>query len=456
MFPTVFQRSLIALMFQDTSFRDMASAIITPPLFDGKIEAKIAGILINFSKTYPGVVITQAVVVNEVKKLGAKKEIDKADLPGVLDIIKLFGVAIASEPYIRKEFQSFATHKILETEIINSVDLLKKGQYDEIVRRINAAQSKTSACVDHEEFYMIGGIEDRIAEYEAGTAFSEGVSTSVRELDNMLFSRGVAPKEMIVFCGAAGRGKSILLGNIGLRAVHTGEVVLYYTLEVDRQIVMARSDPAITGIAFDKLAMDFLKAKDQWDILRRVPPTGELILLDKLPMTLKPSHIRADLHRINEARVKMGLKPVSVVIIDYADIQASDRKNDDKRLDTGDIYVDDRSIAKEFGVSVFTASQANRANLWKKNVDLDALSEDFSKAFTADYVVGMSQTKEELVMRDSTGRGTGVQRLYVGKNRNGPKAGCATLMTDLARSRYSMGDWDEWDKGVYGCLTCHL
>ena len=56
-------------------------------------------------------------------------------------------------------------------------------------------------------------------------------------------------------------------------------------------------------------------------------------------------------------------------------------------------------------------------SLRKREVDIDSLAEDFSKAMTADYVIGLSQTKEETTMTEK-GRGTGKMRAFIAKNRN--------------------------------------
>ena len=57
----------------------------------------------------------------------------------------------------------------------------------------------------------------------------------------------------------------------------------------------------------------------------------------------------------------------------------------------------------------------------KKDVDMDAMAEDFSKAMTADYVIGLSQTKAESEEVSMDGRGTGAMRLFLAKTETARK-----------------------------------
>ena len=161
---------------------------------------------------------------------------------------------------------------------------------------------------------------------------------------------------------------------------------------------------------------------------------------------LKPSTIVRDLTRYRGEGID-----IKGVVVDYADIMMSDKKyrTEDKRLELGNIYLELRGIAKEFNVYVYSASQGNRSSLSKIEISMSEISEDFSKAFSADYVVSLSQTPREKAARSSDGTGTGIMRLYIAKNRNDISGVNVEIMTDFACCRLSKYDWDNFDKEVY-------
>ena len=116
-----------------------------------------------------------------------------------------------------------------------------------------------------------------------------------------------------------------------------------------------------------------------------------------------------------------------------------------------DVYEQLRGIGKEHGLDVLTASQANRDSLRKKQVDIDSMAEDFSKAMTADYVIGLSQIKSEEVYTEH-GRGTGIMRAFLAKNRNGVKGVEVEFLTDFTKMRVDMRAMDKFDTIHFGKL----
>jgi replicative DNA helicase len=223
-----------------------------------------------------------------------------------------------------------------------------------------------------------------------------------------------------------------------------GHSVLYYTLEMAADIVMNRIDAMATGVPFVDLIRHASTVEERWGILSRHFKMGEIYLHDLPPRYLTPNMIRRHLRQYHDK----GITP-SVVVVDYADIMASDKAIEERRLEHGDVYEQLRGVAKEFGVGMLTASQANRDSLRRKTVDLDSLAEDFSKAMTADYVIGLSQIKSEEVITED-GRGTGIMRAFIAKNRNGRKGVEAEFMTDFTKMRVSMRDMDSFDRDHFG------
>jgi len=447
-----FQTSVLSLMFNDTKFLEMVVGILEPEHFDEKIDSVFAEIFLDYGKHYKDP-ISKEVVIVEMRKLKVKKRIEEEDLSSY---IRKFATEIAPPPlagdWIKKEIQDFVCSKGLEVELVNAVDLLKKKSFGEIIERLTAAYDKGIATTDaRPRVSLVETRKERIKVYKDPEARTKlrGHSTGIEGVDNILFAKGVSPGEMIVFCGSPGRGKSIVLINSAIKGMVDGENTLFYTLEVARSIVENRIDACLTGVPIVELFSNGDIVDARWDAVEK-RGLGEIDIIDLPPRTLTPNMIRRDLRRY-----KSEGKVIHRVVVDYADIMASDRKIDERRLEHGDVYEQIRGVAKEFQISMWTAAQANRDSLRKADVDIDSLSEDFSKAMTADFVIGLSQSKSEEAERPE-GRGTGRMRMFFGKNRNGKKAIGVPVITDYTRMRISLEDWDVFDSRHYGAPSFRL
>ncbi len=442
-----FQKDILALLYLDPNFLRLSSETIKPEHFDDKVDATYAEIFISFVKKFPKDSITKEVVFHEISKRIKTKRIVEDERT---EYVKTF-VRIATTPkaleYVKTEIRRFVLAKSLEVELVGSVDLLRKGQYKEIIDRMTAAYTKVESTEKRVDIKVVGSVGDRVAllkDPEASLTRA-GISTGLPELDAKLYRKGIGKGEMLVICGSPGRGKSIWLANLTMAAVLQGNNVLYYTLEMASDIVMNRFDAMVTGIPFVDLIKHADLVAERWGIIQRSFKFGEIFLHDLPPRYLTPNMIRRHIRSYEEEGIR-----IDALVVDYADIMASDRRIDERRLEHGDVYEQLRAIGKECSVDVMTASQANRDSLRKKDIDIDSMAEDFSKAMTADYVIGLSQTKsEEAYCSDGC---TGIMRAFLAKNRNGPKNINVEFYTDFTRMRISKPMMDEFDRTHFGRL----
>jgi len=441
-----FQKQILAMMYSDNGFLRMIADVIKPEHFDDKIDAAYAEIFLEFARKFPKDKISKFVVFNEIKKLILSKRIEDEDRHQYITRFAQIATTPVAPEYVRTELRRFALSKTLEVELVGAVDLMRKGRYREIVDRINKAFSKIDSSKERSDIQIIKTIDDRIVKLKDPEAAlrKDGISTGLEKVDNLLYRHGTGRGEMMVICGSPGRGKSIWLANLTMAAILRGHNALYYTLEMAADIVTSRIDAMTTGIPFVELIRYADLVAERWGIIQTSFKLGEIFLHDLPPRYLTPNMIRQHLYWYQDQGIN-----ISVLVVDYADIMASDKKIDERRLEHGDVYEQIRSIGKEFGVAVLTASQANRDSLRKKAVDIDSLAEDFSKAMTADYVIGLSQTKSEETFSEE-GRGTGLMRAFVAKNRNGPKGVEAEFLTDFTKMRVSMKDFDNFDLAHFG------
>lgn len=450
-YPESFQLEVLKLIYHDPEFARMVTDTIKPELFEIKEHAVYAEIFLNFYKSYPDAFIDRPVVFIKIKELIDRKIIPEEKKR---DYIEVFSEILKKPDYpgfVKDEIRKFIANKEVEIEIINSSKLVKKGKFDEIFNRFAELQTKLQGGSKFEDCKVIRDAENHIKKYEDPDfkITKDGMPTSVGEMDKLLFRNGVGKKEMMVFCGSPGRGKSIALVNASIATILSGFNVLFYTLEVSSDIVLERIYSCLTGIPIVQLADRIEEFRERITIIKKAfPKMGEITLLDYPPRWLTANKIKSEIKNYAMKGVEFDM-----ITVDYADIMASDSKITERRLEHGDVYERLRGVAKEFNVAVITASQANRTALRKREVDIDALSEDFSKSFTADFVLGLSQDATEEKERLPDGRGTGKMRWFIGKNRNGVKGKSVEMMTDYTRMRASIADWDAYDIEVFGYLT---
>ncbi len=80
-----------------------------------------------------------------------------------------------------------------------------------------------------------------------------------------------------------------------------------------------------------------------------------------------------------------------LIVVDYADILKEDIKIGEKRHRVGDNWKQLSRMAKTRHVALVTASQGNRHSAKKNRLDIDDVSEDFSKIMTIDAIFAINE-----------------------------------------------------------------
>ena len=129
----------------------------------------------------------------------------------------------------------------MKNAIIDSVELLKSGKYDDIKRKIDTAMTAgAERNVGHD---YVDSVEER---YNQATRLITPPGWDV--VDNLM-DGGLGKGELGVVVAPAGIGKSFLLVNLGVQGIKKGLNVLHYTLELNEAYVGLRYDSVLTGIA---------------------------------------------------------------------------------------------------------------------------------------------------------------------------------------------------------------
>jgi len=383
-----FQIKLISSLFTDRLFLQQISDILERKFFESEANQFIIGVILDYFQEYKDAPTMEVLKV----KLD---ELDN-DLLGetvkshLKDVYKQFEATDLE--FIKNKTLDFCKNQALKKAIVESVELLQVGEFDEIKVKIdNAMKAGVEKDLGHD---YNNEIEIRYQE-----SVRNPVTTGWEVIDD-LADGGLGKGELGVMVAPAGIGKSWALVNVGANAVKAGLSVVHYTLELNEHYVGMRYDSVFTGIANQDL-------RYHQDKIKKV--------VDELPGSLTVKYYPTKGAGINTLaahleRCRVNDKKPDLIIVDYADLLRGQGK--EKRHELGNIYEDLRGMAGEYQIPVWTASQANRSALQEDVIQADKIAEDYSKIMTADFVVSLSRKIEDKVA------GTG--RWHVIKNRFGP------------------------------------
>lgn len=281
--------------------------------------------------------------------------------------------------WLLDEFEKFSRHKALERAILESADLLEKGDYGPVEAKIKAAV-QISLAKDMGTDYF----EDPRARLLKLKENNGQVSTGWKAIDQKLYG-GFNRGELNIFAGGSGAGKSLFLQNLAVNFATANLNVLYVTLELSEALTSMRIDSMITGIT----TREIFKNIDDVEI--KVKVMGKrcgAIQVKYMPSGKNVNDLRA---YIKEYSIRKGHVP-DVILIDYLDLlMPISVKISPENLFIKDKYVSEelRNMAMEIGAVTVTASQLNRAAVEEVEFDHSHISGGLSKIQTADNVIGI-------------------------------------------------------------------
>jgi replicative DNA helicase len=383
-----FQVKVITALLCKRTFLQQIYDILDPKYFESEANQWLVEQIIDYGKVYKS---SPTLEVLKFKIQDIQHDVLKQE---VVQHLKDAWKYVESEDltFIEEKVLDFCKNQQIKKAIINSVDLLKQGKYEQIKYLVDTAM-KAGADKDIVHDY-ITNIEDR---YTQSVRF---VKETPWDIINELTDGGLGKGELGVFVAPAGIGKSWGLINIGAHALKKGMTVLHYSLELNEAYVGLRYDSVVTGIANQNLKHHL---EDVKQAVAKLP--GNLIIRYYPTKSCSVTGLRGHIEKC----ILQGKKP-DLIVVDYADLLKGN--GTEKRMELETIYEDLRGLAGEYQVPVWTASQANRSALEEDVIGADKIAESYGKVMVADFVISLSRKLEDKLA------GTG--RWHVIKNRFGP------------------------------------
>ena len=355
------QKLYLEMMLADAESYARAQNIFDPNSFDRKLQPT-AKFIKEYSEEYKVLPEVEQVNAKFETKLKTAKDLDPSHFAWLLD-----------------EFETFSRHKALERAILQSADLLEKGDYAPVEDKIKEAVN-IGLTRDMGTDYF----EDPKGRLEKLKNSNGQVSTGWPNLDKKLFG-GFNRGELNIFAGGSGAGKSLFLQNLAVNWATAGLNTVYISFELSESLVSMRLDAMITNIPTRKIFPELenvemkvkMMAKKSGNLQIKYLPSGSTVLDIK-------SYIK-------ELEIK-NKKKIDAVLIDYLDLMMPKSK----RISPADLFIKDkyvseelRNLATESNVVLTTASQLNRASVEEIEFDHSHIAGGLSKVQTADNVFGI-------------------------------------------------------------------
>ena len=384
-----FQVKVIASMFTDRIFLQQIADIIQPDYFESDANSWLLEVILDHFTQYKA---PPSKDVLKVKVTEIENDILKT---AVLEQLKEVFRYMESDDlsFVKDEILKFCKNQEIKRAIMDSVNLLKMGNYDEIKSKMDSAMkagADTNIGLDY--------INDVASRYNEAARHT--ITTGWDVIDDLM-DGGLAPGELGVVMAPAGIGKSWMLINIGANAVKAGKTVIHYTLELNENYVGQRYDSVLTGINAQTLKHHQDTVEEKMKSL-----TGDLIVKYYPTKSVGVMALKAHI----EKTIMQG-KHVDLIIIDYGDLLKVNTKKD-KHEALEDLYEEMRGMAGEYKIPVWTASQAGRSALEEDIIEADKIASSYGKVMVADFLMSLSRKVEDKM--SGTGRG------HVIKNRFGP------------------------------------
>lgn len=355
------QKLYLEMFLADAESFARAQNIFDFNSFDRKLQP-IAKFIKEYSDEYKVMPDVEQVNAKHDLKLKSAKDLDPSHFSWLLD-----------------EFEVFARHKAMEKAILESADLLEKGDYNPVEDKI-----KEAVNISLTKDIGLDYFENPRKRLEALKDSNGQVSTGWPNVDKKLYG-GFNRGELNIFAGGSGAGKSLFLQNLAVNWATAGLNCVYISFELSEMLCAMRLDSMMANVPTRQVMKDIDTVEMKVKMLAK--KSGG-IQIKYLPSGSNVNDIKA---YVKELQIKQK-KKIDCILIDYLDLMMPKSK----RVSPADLFIKDkyvseelRNFATESQMIMATASQLNRASVEEIEFDHSHISGGLSKVQTADNVIGI-------------------------------------------------------------------
>jgi len=414
------QKGILFLSKTDKDFFIEASILIKSEYFDFDMHRRIYDIIQAYFEKYKKLPPDSAII--EELKCSKDPNESIADYEKELEKInQLTEESIKNKEYLLDLVEKFAKKCSVKFGIINCIDLLEQGNYDEIEEVLKGSLS-VSRALDLGKNY--DDFEKRWDEYY-GQDWSNNkkIPTGFPTIDAVL-EGGLSKKELGLIAAPAGVGKSMLLVRQASICMAKGLNVLFISLEMTEELIAARLDTMLT-----KMPLIDIKANKNefFNRINRVQNhiKGKLVIKQFPTRQANVNSIKA---LISQIYSKSDLR-FDVLIVDYLELLTPLKEISAEYLAQERTNQELRGLGIEYDILVWTATQTNREGKKVAVISDTELADSYGKIRTVDLGISMNQTETEAE--------NGEARLFVMKSRNSKSRFSVPIKVDYTTLQFT-------------------
>lgn len=402
-----FQNRLAAYFCRDHEFLTRAGDLVAPNQFSNAANAILVNMVSGYFRMYKSAP-SSAAILDILKRAKRDKTIREEMFPDVVAAFKrVLSEKLSDTAYMVDQVATFAKSVAFDDALIKAAEMKEKGDFQgamAIMAKVQQIGSNEATGIY--DYYASAAERYKAREYEASDDYvPNSITTGLPLLDRMLYQKGWAKREMVLFMGFAKSGKSTAMGEFSINATLAGYNVLYLSLEVHTSILSDRFDARLSETEMSKL----VEQRD--DVHRKLAELGATKGVGNLWVVERPSGSMspADLDRMLNSMKANGMIP-DMVVVDYADLMRASYDLRDDRANIRSIYTDLRALYDKHNVAGITASQTNREGGSSEVATMMHAADNIEKVRIADLVITINKTEEE--------EAKGEARLYFAGSRN--------------------------------------
>lgn len=310
------QQTLIQLIISDGVIFTRVKPILKPEYFDKKFQETIQ-YLLDFSNEYN--------TLPTIEQLNNNSRLEYTKINGLSENINL-------QQSVLDMAEWFCKKRALEIAIEQCYERISKGETSGIEGVIKEAQMvslKKDLGINYWE-----NTEEWLHKLDKEMGM---IPTGWVEFDKLL-NGGFSWGQLNYVVSPSGGGKSLCMANLALNWSLAGFNVLYFTLELDKELVGKRIMAMERNVAYSDITNNIETLSDQVQIKRLKDKPGVIQIID-LPRAATPTDIQSC---IQNFELEKNIIP-EIIIIDYAGIMSPS----DRKVDVNNIHLRDKHIAEE-------------------------------------------------------------------------------------------------------------
>lgn len=358
------QKMLVSVLLSDEEIFARCQNILQAKYFVNKLRP-VVRFMLEFANQY------RAVPKHEQIRAQFGIELDKMDRMNP-----------ALQQAFLDQIEEFCKNRALADAVLSAGDLIAKGNYGEVEKRVREA-----ILVGLNSNIGIRYYDDPRERLMRIKNSNGQVSSSWKSVDSKLYG-GLNRKELTIWCAGSGGGKSVTMQNMAVNMSRAGLNVIYISLELSEEMISMRLDSMVSGVATHEI----FKRLDDVEI--KVLSAGKKsadLHVRQMPQGTTTNDLRAYLKNYE---IETGHK-CDVLVVDYLDLMFPNNK----KIDVSNLYIKDKFITEELrGLCVeknmvgVTASQLGRGSVNELEHDHSHIAGGISKIQTADNVISILAT----------------------------------------------------------------